>query len=84
VFPSDGNSSNWYLSSDRMPGMSHPNGSTFHADWFGAWDNQTQETWTQKCIREMRTCVFGELGDGTQMKNNPAYTGPKLLNTPSR
>jgi hypothetical protein len=84
VFPSDGNSSNWYLSSDRMPGMHHANGSTFHADWFGAWDNQTQETWTQKCIREMRTCVFGELGDGTQLKNNPAYSGPRLLDPPRR
>jgi hypothetical protein len=84
VYPSDGNSSNWYLSSDRMPGMTHANGSTFHADWFGAWDNGIQETWTQKCIREMRTCVFGELGDGTLLKNNAPYSGPKLLDPPSR
>jgi hypothetical protein len=83
-FVSDGNTANWYLSSDRMPGMNHANGSTFHADWFGAWDNQVQETWTQKCVRDRRTCVWGEIGDGTRLKNNPAYSGPRLLDTPAR
>jgi hypothetical protein len=83
-FVAHGNTSEWYLSSDRMPGMTHPNGSTFHADWFGAWDNGIQHTWTQKCVREMRTCVWGELGDGMRLKNNPAYTGPKLLDPPPR
>jgi hypothetical protein len=82
-FVSDGDSANWYLSSDRMPGMNHPNGSTFHADWFGAWDNEIQERWTQHCVREMRTCVMGELGDGTQLNDKLEYTGPSRLDPPS-
>jgi hypothetical protein len=83
VYTSDGNTNNWYLASDRMPGMTHANGSTFHADWFGAWDNAIQETWTQECIREMRTCVWGELGNGTRLINEPSiYNGPHLINPP--
>jgi hypothetical protein len=85
VFKSDGNSQNWYASSDRMPGMAaQPNGSTFHADWFGAWENSAQETWTQECIREMRNCVWGELGDGTRLQDISTYTGPGLLDVPPR
>ncbi len=84
-FTSDGNSQNWYLSSDRAAGHAHPNGSTFHADWFGAWDNGIQETWTQECIREMRSCVWGELGDGTRLIDGPnRYDGPRLLPAPPR
>ncbi len=85
AFAADGNTNNWYLASDRMPGMTHPNGSTFHADWFGAWDNTIQETWTQACIRDMRTCVWGELGNGTRLINEPStYTGPRLVDPPPR
>jgi hypothetical protein len=62
--------------------MTHPNGSTWHADWFGAWDNQTQQTWTQKCIREMRTCVDGELGDGTRLQHVRPQARPSLLDPP--
>lgn len=84
-YRADGNTQNWYLASDRMPGMTHPNGSTFHADWFGAWDNQVQETWTQECIREMRACVFGELGDGTRLRDYRGdYSGPSVVDPPPR
>jgi len=85
AFVSDGNSQNWYAASDRMPGMPvQPNGSTFHADWFGAWENSVQDTWTQKCIREMRNCVWGELGDGTRLIEESGYTGPQLIDPPTR
>jgi hypothetical protein len=86
VFAADGNTSNWYLASDRMHGMSHPNGSTFHADWFGAWDPVVQETWTQECIREMRSCVWGEIGNGTRLIDEPrwSWNGPQLLDPPQR
>jgi hypothetical protein len=83
VYTSAGDSGSWYLSSDRMPGMTHANGSTFHADWFGAWDNDIQETWTQKCIREMLTCVYGEIGDGTLLEHAPPYDGPRRIDPPS-
>lgn len=84
-YTADGNTGNWYLSSDRMPGMTHRNGETWHADWFGAWDPIIQETWTQKCIRELKSCVWGELGDGTRLIDPPnAYNGPWIVDPPAR
>ncbi len=85
-FISDGNSQNWFASSDRMPGMAQqPNGSTFHADWFGAWDNPAQSAWTKSCIVEMRNCVWGQLGDGTRLTDyNGTYTGPNRITPPPR
>ncbi len=84
VFSSDGSSQDWYLASDRMGEMSHPSGSTFHADWFGAWDEATQETWLQECIREMRNCVWGELGDGTRLIGDPHdHEGPRVVAPPA-
>ena len=68
---------NWYLSSDRMPGMPQmSSGSTFHSDWFGAWDDETLQTWTSFCIDKRLSCVAGQLGDGTTMKR-PANFGLK-------
>lgn len=41
---------NWYLSSDRMRGMTHfLNGQSMHADWFGAWDYDIMKTWMINC-----------------------------------
>jgi hypothetical protein len=34
--------SNWYLSSDLMPGTPDAvDGATLHSDWWGAWDDKT-------------------------------------------
>lgn len=64
----EGDSADWHLSSDEVPGDDPlPAGSSFHSDWFGAWDPDVQATWTRSCIVEMRNCVDGELGDGTQL-----------------
>lgn len=60
------NMSQWYLSSDRMPGaMQYASGETAHADWFGAWDQTILELWAQECVREIRDCNASEYGDGT-------------------
>jgi Domain of unknown function (DUF1996) len=83
-FPNDGNSANWYLSSDRMPGMTHANGTTFHADWFGAWDPTIQNTLITKCISGMLNCQDGEIGDGRQLVQAKPYTGSKILDMPAR
>ena len=88
-FPNDGDSANWYLDSDVMPGMTHDNGSTFHSDWFGAWDPDVQETWTRECIRAMRDCKGGELGDSTQLSRALAWPellhpGPATIERPPR
>jgi hypothetical protein len=70
--------SKWTLASDAMaPNERH--GSTFHADWFGAWDNTTVATWTDNCIDKMLSCAGGNLGNGTMMK---MYSGFSWLATP--
>ncbi len=78
----------WYLSSDRMAGMPQmAPGSTFHADWFGAWDEPTLRTWTANCIDRLLNCSAGELGDGTIIRRPPGYgyvANPRLVPIPPR
>ncbi len=80
----DGDSENWYLSSDHMDGMTHANGTTFHSDWFGAWDPTIQNRWLDDCIRALRSCIDGELGDGSKLEQLVPYKGPMLLDPPAR
>lgn len=78
----------WHLSSDRMAGMPvMPPGSTFHADWYGAWDDETLRTWTANCIEHVLSCSAGELGDGTIMRRPPGYgltANPRIVPVPTR
>lgn len=58
----------WGFSSDAMaPG--EPAGATFHADWFGAWDDSVMAMWTENCINKRLNCSDGILGNG--LKLNP-------------
>jgi hypothetical protein len=76
----------WYLSSDDMPGMPRmTGGATFHADWWGAWDDETLTTWTDHCIDKMLNCSDGRLGDGTIMKRPKGFSyeaSPRLVRAP--
>jgi hypothetical protein len=63
----------WRLSSDDMPGHAHPAGSTFHSDWFGAWDDPTMATWVGHCIARLLNCGAFDLGNGTIGKEPPEY-----------
>ncbi|WP_229953392.1 DUF1996 domain-containing protein [Parasphingorhabdus litoris] len=64
----------WHLSSDYMPGMKPAKpGSTFHTDWFGAWDDEALALWVANCIDKLLNCSGGELGDGRQMKPRNGY-----------
>lgn len=64
----------WHLSSDYMPGMKPAKpGSTFHTDWFGAWDDEALALWTAHCINKMLNCSGGELGNGQQLKPTEGY-----------
>ncbi|QQS25815.1 MAG: DUF1996 domain-containing protein [Actinomycetota bacterium] len=81
-FSHDGNSRNWHLDSDQMPGMTHANGSTFHSDWFGAWDPTIQDTWVAKCINGMLNCQGGQIGNGQRLLDPPDYTGPHTIAPP--
>lgn len=50
----------WSLSSD----MGAVDGSSFHADWFGAWDNPTMDRWFVNCLIGMEHSNNGYLCDG--------------------
>jgi hypothetical protein len=77
----------WHLSSDVVPGSlpSRP-GSTFHADWFGAWDPTVQATWTENCIDKMLNCSAGDLGNGQRIRQTWPFSwtaNPRLVPIPS-
>jgi len=78
----------WYLSSDRMAGMPQmPPGSTFHADWYGAWDDPTMRAWMANCIDRLLSCSAGNLGNGTIMRRPAGYglvANPRLVAIPPR
>lgn len=78
----------WRLASDRMPGMPvMPPGSSFHSDWFGAWDPEALEAWTANCIDRRLSCVDGNLGDGTGLRRPDGFTlfaEPRLVPLPPR
>lgn len=82
----DGTFASWHLSSDDMPGMPMKPGSSFHTDWFGAWDDQVMKIWTDNCINRLLNCSGGDLGNGQQMKTFKGFTWvakPHLVDPPS-
>ena len=83
-WPSDGDVDSWTLSSDTMPGMTHAAGSTFHADWMGAWEPDVMATWMHECVNEMRSCNSGELGDGSMLQAADDYVGPATIEAPPK
>lgn len=78
----DQNLGTWHLSSDEMhPEL--PAGSTFHADWFGAWDNKVEAVWTDNCINKKLNCAGGDLGNGTGMRQSGVWKAePRLVPIP--
>lgn len=58
----------WTLSSDHMrPTL--PRGSTFHADFFMAWEPAIHAMWEANCLDKMLNCSAGDLGNGKQLRN---------------
>ena len=45
-------------------------GETFHADWFGAWEDDILKAWDEHCINKLLNCSFGSLGNGTYLRMN--------------
>jgi hypothetical protein len=89
-FTVDANLGTWRLSSDDMTamgmGMKTP-GSTFHADWFGGWDDNVMKTWHDNCIDKLQSCTGGDLGNGKQLKMFSAFAweaAPRLVPVPAR
>lgn len=71
ILPSD-RVKTWRFSSDMMQPGAKP-GSTFHADWFGAWEDKIADIWQDHCIDRLLSCAAGNLGNGTGMKESPLY-----------
>ncbi len=70
----DPDNPSWHLSSDYMPGMKPAKpGTTFHTDWFGAWDDKALELWMAHCINRMLNCSGGDMGNGKQLKLTNGY-----------
>ena len=76
----------WSLSSNSMAGMPQQRpGTTFHADWFGAWDNTVMSMWMDNCIDKLLNCSGGDLGNGKQMKQFAGFSwtaSPRLVPAP--
>ena len=64
-----------YLASDHMPGMNMDAGSTFHTDWFGAWDDDVANEWMLHADAGFGNCSGGDLCDGRGMKDPFQKTG---------
>jgi hypothetical protein len=84
----EGVSNTWYLSSDMSTdgSMIRP-GTSLHADWWGAWDDEVLQTWHAHCINEMLNCAAGVLGDGTQLRRYSGFTwtaNPRVVDPPPR
>ena len=78
----------WYLASDIDPATGRLNvapGSSIHADWWGGWHKQTNQTFLENCVRYKNTtrsgCGFGYLTDGGPNGESPA-NGPALKYRP--
>ena len=79
--------STWHLSSDEMPGMMMRPGSTFHSDWFGAWDDNILAQWSSNCIDKLLSCNSGDLGNGKQLTPFAGFTmnaNPRVVPVPAR
>lgn len=78
-WPSDGDTDHWRLSADDEAAVAEDrNGSTAHADWFGAWDPDVQHTFYRECLVEERDCSWGRIGDGRRLVGESAPRGGTL------
>jgi hypothetical protein len=80
-----GSLSGWHFTSDEMVSGVKP-GSTFHADWWGAWDDTVVQMWMDNCINRLLNCSGGDLDNGQQMKAFEGFTwtaSPRLVPVPN-
>ena len=79
--------STWRLSSDAMPGMAPKRpGTTMHADWFGAWDDNVIKMWSGNCVDKLLNCSGGDLGNGKQLRMFDGFSwnaNPRVVDPPA-
>lgn len=86
-----GDTSGWYLSSDRHNGATAQPGTTLHSDWWGGWNDQAQDIWIQNCVKAGRNCANGQTStdrnlrglNGPNLINKSLYTGETTLTLPA-
>lgn len=75
----------WHLSSDRSGGFNTGPGATLHADWWGGWNDEAMDLWTNGCMKAARNCSFGQTGTDrvlAKLNNFQNYPGPYLKPLP--
>jgi hypothetical protein len=69
-----------------MPGMPMMTpGSSFHAEWFGAWDDTILAMWQDYRIDKLLNCSGGDLGNGKQLRMFSGFTwsaSPRPVDAP--
>lgn len=65
----------WHLASDKLVPNALP-GQTLHADWFGAWDDKTQDRWLWGCIDRALGGNNGDLCDGGRIQDSTSLPRP--------
>lgn len=83
------NSSRWMLSSDVDAATgnlgSGGRGSTFHADWWGAWHETVNRMWVDNCANVRgASCGFGYLDNSGPNSNGPALVYRKNWQRPHK
>lgn len=75
----------WHLSSDNLDAPGATPGGSLHADWWGAWNDETIELWTFNCLRASRNCTYGQTGTSRQLASLTKleeYEGPNYIPIP--
>jgi hypothetical protein len=86
-FPSSSSVDGWHLSSDQLDGFNGTPGGTLHADWWGGWNDDAMNLWTNGCMRAARNCSFGQTGGSNRLaplNGLETYQGPNFLPLPPR
>lgn len=84
-FPGTESIDGWHLSSDLRSGFNTGPGATLHADWWGGWNDEAIELWTDGCMRRARNCSFGQTATDRQfasLNGLESYEGPNFLPLP--
>ena len=84
-YPKQTNTARWRLSSDSKY-TAYPGG-TLHADWVGAWHEDTMDRWIDNCLKNQRNCTFGQTGTDRTLKRlyggqSDDWTGPTFFPIP--
>ena len=79
----------WHISSDHLHNANGTTtdvagGTTWHADWFGAWQPTILSTWIANCTHAKRNCEGGQLGTNKHLNSYLPfiYPGPYIINAP--